>query len=214
MESYPQLRYIEIKQVKVAHLNLTHHNYLIYVSLKNCSIQNLDVVDAFLPNVQVLDFSDNLLTLVTTSILANLHNLKQVVLAGNPITSLVNPEMSTLSKTKSQDVFLDMSRTKLTEFDCLLFSSFDRLQKFNVSYSPIKSVANSGFRCLPRLQLLDARGCSITQFPMDSFQNLTEPKIIYTSNYRLCCKQMMAERSGKTSCITRIEHPVSTCDDY
>jgi hypothetical protein len=55
MESYPQLRYIEIKHVMVAHLNLTHHHYLIYVSLKNCSIQNLDVVDAFLPNEQVLD---------------------------------------------------------------------------------------------------------------------------------------------------------------
>ncbi|PVD18255.1 hypothetical protein C0Q70_20804 [Pomacea canaliculata] len=80
---FADLRFLRIRGVGVSLGNLRYNSMLVYLDLAQCGLTHLDAVR--LPNLQILDLSQNLLTSVSGEFLTSLQNLRQLFLSNNPL---------------------------------------------------------------------------------------------------------------------------------
>ena len=85
------------------------------------------------------------------------------------------------------------------------------LQTLNLSDSGVQRVLGEGFRPLKMLQLLDLRGCPVSEFPPDLLQGLTELRVIHTDNYTLCCPAILSKGFNVISCQAPSDE-ISSCE--
>ena len=190
---FPQLRYLDARGSRMKPSVLNNKTYLVNLNLAYCFISFLS--DMEFPNLKFLDLSNNKLTNITMNIFLPLGNLQSLSFQGNPLTSIVSGT-SHLKQHALQR--LDLSRTCLGMFDSQTIRQFLGLQYMNVSYAALQSVGPGGFKSAPSLKELDVRGNTIDTFPTDVFDGVTKIAIVLSSNYRLCCKDVL---SAATKCI-------------
>ena len=74
------------------------------------------------------------------------------------------------------------------------------------------TVTGEGFKPLPTLTDIDLRGCPVTSFPDDLFHGLTQLRVIYADNYRLCCRATLPLGFEEHLCFAP-QNEVSSCED-
>ncbi|XP_025101652.1 G-protein coupled receptor GRL101-like [Pomacea canaliculata] len=126
-KDYHEMRYLDATGSTMTLYDVISNSYLVWLSLASCSLTNVDYSE--LPNLQVLDLSDNKILAVDLSTFHLLTNLKRLRLAGNPIVSLIN---SGFTPNHANLQSLDVSRCLLTTFDKDEISSCDDLLRSDI----------------------------------------------------------------------------------
>ena len=183
---FPQLRYLDAKGSGMMPSDLRNNTYIININLANCSISSF--AGAIFTNVKFMDLSFNQMTNIAVQTFLSLRNLQILSLQGNPLTSIAS-SASDLKQNALQR--LDLSRTRLNVLDGWTLRQFPGLQYINLSHASLQSVKSGGFQSFLDLRELDVRGNEINRFPVDVFHGLDKLAVIFSSNYRLCCKDVL-----------------------
>ena len=199
----PQIRFLDASGSEMTFSDLNNNTYLVSLNLAHCFISFLP--DMKFPNIKYLDLSYNQLTSIVMNVFLTQENLQSLSLRGNPLASIINVA-SHLKQYALQR--LDLSRTCLGVFDSQVVRQFLALQYMNVSNSSLRSVEPAGFQGAPNLIELDVRGNEIATFPADLFYGLDKLAFVLSSNYRLCCKDLLPP---STKCLTP-NHFLSSCE--
>ena len=204
---FPQLRYLDAGGSGMSPANLTYNVYLVYLSLARCSL--VDVTEMNFPNLQALNLGDNELTTISMGSFVSLQNLKSLRLAQNPLSLLLEEQFT---DRQCQLNVLDLSRTELEFFDSGALSPFQQIQALNISFTKIHSIGSGGFRSLPKLVELDMRGSPVKTFPSELFHGLSELRVVFSPNYRLCCEDVLPEQTDRGVCISEQDR-LSSCEN-
>ena len=204
---FPQLRYLDAHGSGMAPSDLRNMtNYITYLNLAECSISVLPAMS--FPNLQHMDLSDNRLTSVDMDVFLKLENLKVLSLQGNPLRSVVSeishPQHHALKR-------LDVSRTRLSMLDGQIVKYFPELQYINVSLSHLRFIRVDIFQNIPHLRQLDIRGNMINTFPLNIFVESKNLRFVRSTDYRLCCKDVLPDISPATKCSAP-RHFLSSCE--
>ena len=203
---FPQLRYLDARGSGMTPSDLRNNTYIVRLSLVRCSISILP--DLAFHNLQVLDLSHNQMTSLVMSAFKDAQSLKTLILKWNPLTSVTaNPPTLVGGLRK-----IDLSGTRLDAFDSQVLSCTPGVHYINVSFSMIRSLDPRGFQMVTLLKELDITGTMMHFFPPDLFQGLIHLDKIYSSNYRLCCKEILPNVIPQPRCRAP-QHYLSSCDD-
>lgn len=230
--SFPALRYLDASNSGVTPRDLVHNFYLIRLRLSNNGIDNVPTMT--FPNLKHLDLSRNTISGINMQSFRFLKNLRVLVLSKNPLQWIsntatdraieniiavygvdqlnVNPEKSHTMDLPLQSI--DLSQTRLEVYNDTVFSSCPYLKVLNISGSKYQTivVTNDGFKSTPNLQVLDMKGSRLQRFPNDLLRSLTSLRLVYTENYKLCCKSLLPARFNVDNCHTK-EDLLASCED-
>ena len=187
--------------------DLKNNPHIVRLSLARCSISVLSGL--IFPNLHFMDLSHNELTYVRINMYMDLTNLQTLILKGNPLTSVTarssNRRLTRLRK-------IDLSETRLAVFNGQMLSIARGLQFINISFSNTSSVRAIFAQEFPLLRELDIRGTMINYFPHDLFLGLSFLDSVFSSDYRLCCHNILPNIAPKPACLAP-QHYLSSCDD-
>jgi hypothetical protein len=221
---YLHLRYLDIQNVSF-NFSSRLSVYLIHIKATQCSLTSLP--NTQLPNLRILDISENDVQILNFNTLTQFPNLKMLYLRDNPITSIVgmvNRQLYTSNPTNVMNVSetpdntfnisrltsLDLSYTQLQHVDGEDLAGLSHLQQLDLSYTQLRSIGPGGFRSLTQLRQLNLKGCPLEDFSLDLFQNLRELTEVVTPNYRLCCQGVLPPLA-LSECVT--DHvALSSCE--
>lgn len=207
-ERHSSLHYLDASGGEVTLQQFTNNMLLIHLGLAGCGLSHLEGLA--LPNLQSLDLSGNLLTTINSEQLMNLRNLRILLLARNPLTTVMFGEVTSTQKVPSIQV-LDLSGVHIPQLDLENYRAFPDLQKLNFSGSGIDHIMGNGFQSLQRLQVLDLSGCQVSTFPRDLFAGLDQLHTVSADNYKLCCSVMLPAGFNSLGCRAPSDE-ISSCD--
>ena len=206
--AYLGIRYLNASDSGMTPANLTNNRMLIHLDLSRCGLG--DIRTPFLPNLNSLDLSDNLITNITTDQLFQSSHLKVIVLSGNPLSSLFTPQSQRSPIAASLKV-LDLSRVTLAELNIETFLLFPQIEKLNLSSTGLQRVVGSESGVLGLLHTVDLRGCPVSSFSKRLFRGLSKLRLVYTDNYKICCSQALPDNFNIKHCHGPSDI-VSSCD--
>jgi Leucine-rich repeat (LRR) protein len=195
--------------LNVSRLPALTQTYIVYLRVNNGSGVLLPEVE--FSNLQTLDLSGNNINMVNMTGMMFLPNLKVLRFSNNPLTMLYANENVTGYIPLKQ---LNMSNTALEIFDSTTCHNFANLTKLTISRSMLQSIGDGGFKSFPQLEELDIRETPLKQFqfPNDAFKGVTQLSVLYSPNYRLCCVNSFSSLVVNARCITN-ERTLSSCQD-
>ncbi|XP_070177754.1 G-protein coupled receptor GRL101-like [Littorina saxatilis] len=200
---FPLLRYLDAGDSGLTAGHVNHSGLLIHLSLARCGLLHLG--NLTLPNLRSLDLSGNHFSAVNLGEVSRLQNLKELVLADNPLASnLLTEKGSSLTLR-----YLDLSHVRLSSLTVRTQLPF--LQFLNLSFTGLDELHGTGFQSLSGLRVIDLRGCPLTQFPRHMFQDLQQLRTIYADSYKLCCQGTLPLGFNLKNCHAP-EDTVSSCD--
>ncbi|XP_070182592.1 G-protein coupled receptor GRL101-like [Littorina saxatilis] len=206
--SYPPLRYLDASHSAMTFSDLANNTYLMWLSLAFCKMHTIH--RQYLPNLRSLDLSHNEIETLSFDFVMVLPNLKEVVLSGNPLLSLV-AQQSPVAHSALRTV--DLSAVYLSFFNCNVLNNFPEIQSLNLSHNRVGlTIDKNGFTCVQYLKELDLRGTDIKHSSVSIFGTLTHIETIYSDNYRHCCSQVLPETVNKIFCIAPLSG-FSSCTD-
>ncbi|KAK7087894.1 hypothetical protein V1264_021886 [Littorina saxatilis] len=205
--SFPQLRYLDASGSGMTMNDVSTNVYLTWLRLASCGILELPVMD--LPNLRMLDLSDNQLTTLGIDVFLSLTNLVILRLAGNPLLSVTAGNNFTQQRTLQ---VLDLSGTFLTSLGSQSFSGFPELRTLNASNSKIEVITEDGFLHTPKLGVVDLRGNRVERFSVNLFNGLKRLVAVYSDNYKLCCRDTLPSNFEIDSCHAPRDE-ISSCED-
>ena len=208
VDDYPQLRYLNARGSSMTLELLSANTMLVYISLANCYMQTF--YDISMPNVNILDLSDNLLTSVPVSSLRTFPKLRILFLSGNPFSNFHSADFTNLTLNSIQ--VLDLSRTTLLLLQEQFLHYFPDLQTLNLSQCGTQRVSGQGFQVTRNLRVLDTRGCPMSEIQRGIFQGLDQLDTVYADNYKLCCVAALLEEFNQNNCHAP-EDEISSCQD-
>jgi hypothetical protein len=188
--------------------NVTDGVYLVWLSLAACGLHQLTDVD--LPNLRVLDLSDNHLTTLYTNSVLQLSNLVELGLRGNGLTQIVKPA-SNLSHPSLQA--LDVSMNTLTFSSLSTLSAFASIRTLNYSFNYVAILKTAVFESLQNLSVLDIRGVKANVYDLDVFHTLPELRSAIADDFRLCCSELFHSSFLSSGVCHAPPSPLSTCAD-
>ena len=209
VQQYPSLRYLHARGSNWTVEQLAGSAMLVYISLVDCGI--LSVGNVSFPNVVTLDLSDNFLSVIPYSVLANNHNLRTLRLANNPLSAEMS-QGADLSKIYPSIRTLDLSQISLRELNQDVVGFFPNLHVLNVSGCGIEGVGGGGLRAVSELRTLDMRGCPLTQIEKEMLQGLNHLQAVYADSFKLCCTAAQVQSFSTRNCHAP-ENEVSSCDN-
>ena len=148
------------------------------------------------------------MTAIVMNVFLRLENLQVLSLQGNPLTFIVR------GASHSQEhalIKLDLSRTRLRVFDSNVVRNFPKLQLINISFSSLEFVESNIFQNLSNLKSLDIRSNRAYTFPADLLQGSHKLSLVRSTDYRLCCKDVLPDVSPPTKCFAP-QHVLSSCE--
>jgi hypothetical protein len=77
---------------------------------------------------------------------------------------------------------------------------FPNLQLLNLSRSSVQRILDDGFTQLPRLRVVDLRGCLVEEFPVRMFQDLDFLESVYAETFKLCCPVLLPPHFNPRQC--------------
>nr|KAG5691412.1 hypothetical protein BaRGS_016328 [Batillaria attramentaria] len=208
-DSHADLRYLDARGTGMNPADLTENSLLVHLNLADCDVASLHNLS--LPNLQVLDLSDNSLAEVSLHDLSRVPQLKVLSLAGNPLTALFSSQKTGQSMALMHLRALDLSRVPLLELDVSVLVHVPNLRVLNMSETGLDIIKDPGFRVLKQLRTLDLQGCPVSVFPRGVLQGLDKLNAIDADNYKFCCPATLPEGFMETSCRAPSDE-VSSCD--
>ncbi|KAL8595478.1 hypothetical protein ACOMHN_024177 [Nucella lapillus] len=205
---YHDTRYLDASGSGLSLANLSVSWYLVHLNLARCGLG--EVFAANLPNLEMLDLSDNVLKVVLAESFSQMDNLRVLSLAGNPLALRVR---SATSESLSRLRTLDLSRVHVMELgdDMLTSLGAENLEALNMTDCGVEKVGQA-FTKLLNLRVLDLRGCPMTHFPPRKvLKNLNKLTKVYAENYKLCCRGILPFGFDTSGCWAP-ENQLSSCD--
>ena len=204
---YPLLRYLDASSSGLNLHHFAHNHLMLYLVLAKCNIRHFH--NLTLRNLRTLDVSDNLIHEIKLSSLDHAANLRQLNLAGNPLTLMFQPE------TDKDRLFpelrvLDVSGITLHQIDAKLMNVFPNLQILNLSGCGVQTATENGFQRMKTLRVLDIRGNPFSAVSGHTLRGLPNLVSVYADNHRLCCSQILPERFNPSGCQSPTDD-VSSC---
>ena len=203
--SFPQLRYLDAGHSLMTLGDLVNNSYLVWLSLHSCQLQELS--NSSLGNLQTLDVSNNLIQSVNLDSFQDLPNLKEIRLSNNPLVTVI-PKYFTQKQTFLHKI--DLSKTRLAEFDCGIFSGFTTVTDFNFSHSGTVRVSRKMFTCFTYLNQLDVRGTRLVQDNVSLVGQLQHIEAVFSDDYRHCCPTALPTVQHKVFCLAPVSG-LSSC---
>lgn len=133
-----------------------------------------------------------------------------LLLSRNPITS------DFLTHMEKEHVYpsflhLEISKTELPVLNTSVLRHFSSLKTLNLSSSRLEIIQKSNIQLPEKLQVIDPRACSMTDFPRNVFRHLSERKRLYADSFRLCCPQVLRAGFSLLGCQA-LPELFSSCD--
>ena len=207
-DNYTELRYLNARDSSMALEQLSTNSLLVYINLANCQINSLG--NKSMPNVNILDLSENKLNILPVFSLHIFPNLRILILSGNPLSTLLSGS-SNISTHQSIRT-LDLSVIKLPSLQEHFLRLFPNLQTLNLSQCGTQRVSEQGFQVTRNLRVLDTRGCPMSEIQRGIFQGLDQLDTVYADNYKLCCVAALLEEFNQNNCHAP-EDEISSCQD-
>nr|KAG5685354.1 hypothetical protein BaRGS_005426 [Batillaria attramentaria] len=210
VDQHHDLRYLDASGTGMTPGHVTRNLMLVHLSLARCDLTHLH--NLTLPNLRSLDLSDNRLHVVGGEELSGVHNLKVLIISGNPISSLFVTD--TNSTSSLPDLYLiHLARVKLEQLDLDILSPFPNIHTLNLSDSGVdRVVADDAYRLPRQLEMLDIRGCPMSVFPPDIFLSSSKLLALYADNYKLCCPAMLPAGFNPSNCHAPFDE-IASCED-
>ena len=208
VDLYPDLRYLNAAGSSMTLERLSTNTMLVYVSMADCDISSISNVS--MPNVNILDLSDNKLTYVPVSILHTFQSLRIIFLSGNLLSTPLPTDISFLTLERVHILDLSMNKISLMQEQFLLY--FPSLQILNLSQCGTHHVSGQGFQVTTTLRVLDTRGCPMSEIQRGIFQGLDQLDTVYADSYKLCCVAALLEGFNQNNCHAP-EDEISSCQD-
>ena len=207
---HPELRYLDASASGMMPNQLRMNTLLIYLNLAGCELSSIS--DLNFPNVLILDLSENVLSEITTAHFMDMKNLRNIILAKNPLKSLFIRELRS-NPTMPNVLSLDLSDVRMDQLDFGLLSPFENLRMLNLSGSGVNhAVSMPGFQTLLQLQVLDLRGCVLSEFPRDLFRTMAKLRYLHSDNYKVCCSAILPVHINPRNCRAP-SNDISSCAD-
>ena len=197
LTTFPDLRSLDARGTDMKPSSVANNSMLVYLNMARCHLRVLHL--PYLPNLRILDVSDNSLTTLADKYLTKLPNLLVLLINRNPVTS------DFLTHLENEQVFpsilhLEMSKTKLPVLNTSAFRNFPNLQTLNLSNTGLTTIRKSSIQLPDKLRVVDLRGCSVTDFPKDVFRQLSALEKFYTDSFRLCCPEVLPAGFNPLGC--------------
>ena len=210
LTTFPDLRSLDARGTDMKPSSVANNSMLVYLNMARCHLRVLHL--PYLPNLRILDVSDNSLTTLEDKYLTKLPNLLVLLINRNPITS------DFLTHLENEQVFpsilhLEMSKTNLPVLNTAAFRNFPNLQTLNLSNTGLKTIRKSSIQLPDKLRVVDLRGCSVTDFPKDVFRQLSALEKFYTDSFRLCCPEVLPAGFNPLGCQAPPDL-FSACTDF
>jgi hypothetical protein len=136
-----------------------------------------------------------------------LKQLRNLSLTGNHLTTLFGRSGSPSAE------YLQLSFTSFEHMNVSTISAvFPKLQVLNLSHSGVRSLDGDGFRQMPRLRVMDLRGCSVEEISQEMFQSLESLEAVYAQTFKLCCSTVLPPQFNPSSCEAP-KDDLSSCED-
>ena len=203
----PHIRYLDASFSGMMLSDLTLNTYLVYLQLASCRIEHIHSIT--LPNLQVLDLSSNSIGSVNMDVFLSLKQLRVLRLMNNPLTVMKGGDSGEHSLYLSH---VDLSHTLLSVFSSEPLQRFLALKSINISFCRVTAVVGKGFQPTPTLQQIDMRRNPIQTYPQNVFKVLVQLRMVFTSNYKLCCPGMLPGGSVEDLCFSP-QNELSSCKD-
>ncbi|XP_070193933.1 G-protein coupled receptor GRL101-like [Littorina saxatilis] len=200
---FPDLRYLDASDSGLTPQQVNHSILLIHLSFARCGLLHLG--NLTLPNLRSLELSGNNLSAVSVHEVNRLQNLKELILADNPLMSVFLTEKQTSLNLH----YLDLSLVRMPSLTVRTQLPF--LQFLNLSFTGLDQLQGTGFQSLSSLRVIDLHGCPMTHFPRHIFRDLQQLRTVYSGSYRLCCQATLPSGFNLKNCHTS-ENNVSSCD--
>ena len=205
--SFPHIRYLDARYSYTMLSGLVSNTYLVYLNLAMCRVTQIGNVT--LPNLQVLDLSLNSIRSVDMDVFLSFEQLHSLYLMGNPLTVITGGHSDEHHLYLSH---IDLSHTRLSVFTSEPFQRFFALKSLNISFCNMTTVTEQGFQSIPTLQQIDVRGTLVQARSQNVFKTLMNLKLVYTSNYKLCCPPMLPDNFVEDMCFSP-QNELSSCQD-
>ena len=206
--SYPALRYLDASGSGMTLSDLSGNHLLIYLRLSDCRIATQPIF--MFPNLRHWDLSENEITHVEMKHFLSLKNLLVLVLSGNPLSAITNTESPEPGAGVLQ--IINLSGTSLDVFNGSALAGCPNLKTLNISRSKLTTITDEGFQSTPLLENLDVRGSPLKDFPNDLLRGLVSLKVVYSDNYKLCCKAILPEDFDLNKCHAK-QNLLASCKD-
>ena len=203
----PHIRYLDASFSGMMLSDLALNTYLVYLQLASCRIEHIDSV--ILPNLHLLDLSSNSISAVNMDAFLSLKQLRTLCLMDNPLTEIKGGDSGEHSLYLSH---VDLSYTLLSVFSSEPLQRFLALKSINISFCRVTAVVGEGFQPTPTLQQIDTRGNPMQTYPQNIFKVLVHLRMVFTSNYKLCCPGMLPGGSVEDLCFSP-QNELSSCKD-
>ncbi|KAK7102885.1 hypothetical protein V1264_021043 [Littorina saxatilis] len=200
---FPDLRYLDASDSGLTARHVNHSSLLIHLSLARCGLFHLG--NLTLPNLRSLELSGNNLSAVSVHEVNRLQNLKELILADNPLMSVLLTQKQTSLNLR----YLDLSHVRLSSLTVRTQLPF--LQFLNLSFTGLDELQGTGFQSLSSLRVIDLRGCPMTHFPRHIFRDLQQLRTVSSGTFRLCCQATLPLGFNLKNCHAP-ENIVSSCD--
>ena len=204
---HPDLRYLHAAGTGLTLSDVTHNVMLVHLGLATNGIKELEDVRLF--NLRSLDLSDNLIHDVSNRQLSSWPQLRDLSLAGNPLTDSFFVDSSPPSLVPLH--VLDLSRIPISELNTDFFSSFSNLAYLNLSGCGIRYLTRNSSMLFARLRSLDVRGSPLTSFPRDMFRDTSQLQRVMADNYKVCCPENLPPGFDPKNCLAPSDE-LSSCD--
>ncbi|KAL8612179.1 hypothetical protein ACOMHN_018468 [Nucella lapillus] len=185
IENYANVRYLDASRSGLSPERLGGNTMLVFLALQHCQLVSLNLPQ--LPNLVILDLSENKIHTVTINDLKQVKNLKVLLLSGNSLTGVFEGNRSSGSDHLHSLHILHLSRVPLHHLNTQVLNPLPSLTTLNLSYSSVQRV--TGSLPTPQLQTLDLTGCRLHHYPPRWLTSLPSLQSVRTDVPTLCCAQ-------------------------
>ena len=205
LSNQTNLRYLDGSNSGLLPSDLFNNTKIIYLKLSYCRITELDL--PLWSNLFLLDFSSNLVQTLNVSKLFKVPNLHILKLTNNPLQYIV----STYFDKSSKITLLDLSLTFIERLNRRDLQYFSNVKSLNLSKSTLRTLDREVFVSLKGLEILDMSGTSLINISPDVIKFLPSLQELYSSNFKLCCKQFLPANFNVDKCYSN-QGPLESCN--
>ena len=182
---------------------------LLYLSLKNCSINNADhklYPYKNLTKLIYLDISWNKFQYIQKNIFNDVNDLEFINLEGNTLSVIYSFGFQGLHAVKT----LSLRRTFVKIIQKCAFCNIQQLQILDLSQNHLTALPDIGLRTLPNLHTLNITYNTIIDMYNEIFIDLLKLELILTTTPAVCC---YAQRTSNCSATSHNISMTTSCNN-